>query len=185
MQRSPEQAPMTLPAVIALALLAMAATGCATLRVDSHAARGADLARYHTFTWSSTAPQSTGDPRLDDNPFFDARVRTDVELQLAARGFEMTPSSAPDLLVRYRVSIRQKIEVTRIDAPASQDEGERTGVYDAGAFLIDLVDPRTDQVIWRGWADGSMEGAIDRQDLMERRIDEVVTKILAQLPPRK
>ena len=36
--------------------------------------------------------------------------------------------------------------------------------------------------VWRGWAEGSIEGAIDDQQWMENRIDRAVTQILAKLP---
>ncbi len=181
MQRSPGLTLSAAAPVIALAFLVMTAAGCATLHVNSYAARGMDPARYHTYTWSPTDPETTGDPRLDSNQFFDTRVRAEVDDQLAARGFEKAPASGPDLLVRYHMSVRQKIDVPRIDPTDPQDHGE-VGVYDAGTLLIDLVDPRTDQLIWRGWAEGSMEGEIDSQEAMERRIDRAVTKILDRLP---
>jgi len=37
-------------------------------------------------------------------------------------------------------------------------------------------------LIWRGWAEGSIEGVIDNQTWMESRIDEAVAKILERLP---
>ena len=50
--------------------------------------------------------------------------------------------------------------------------------------MLDLVDAPTSRLVWRGWAEGSIEGAIDDQKLMEERIDEAVAKILARLPRR-
>jgi hypothetical protein len=57
-------------------------------------------------------------------------------------------------------------------------------VYDAGTLLIDLVDARTNRLVWRGWAEGSVDGVIDNQEWMEARIDEAVTRILERLPRR-
>ena len=56
------------------------------------------------------------------------------------------------------------------------------GWYDAGTLMIDLVDTRTNKLVWRGWAEGSIEGAIDNQDWMERRIGEAVGRIMERLP---
>ena len=55
-------------------------------------------------------------------------------------------------------------------------------VYDAGTLLLDLVDRRTNAVVWRGWAEGSLDAAIDEQDRLERNVDDAVAKILARLP---
>jgi hypothetical protein len=57
-------------------------------------------------------------------------------------------------------------------------------VYDAGTLLLDLVDAKSNPLVWRAWAEGSIDGAIDNQDWMEARIDEAVGKIVARLPRR-
>ena len=55
-------------------------------------------------------------------------------------------------------------------------------VHDAGTLLIDLMDSRTEKLVWRGWAEGGLNNAIDSQDLMEARIDETVRRIIEKLP---
>jgi hypothetical protein len=50
--------------------------------------------------------------------------------------------------------------------------------------VIDIVDTRTNRVIWRGWAQDTVEGVLDNQDRMARKIDEAVTRMLARLPPK-
>jgi hypothetical protein len=46
------------------------------------------------------------------------------------------------------------------------------------------VDPRSNRLIWRGWAEGSFEGVIDNQEWLEKRIDETVARIMDRLPAR-
>jgi hypothetical protein len=55
-------------------------------------------------------------------------------------------------------------------------------VYDAGTLVVDLVDRRANKVIWRGWAEGSVDGMIDNQDWMEQKIDDAITRIMERLP---
>jgi hypothetical protein len=55
-------------------------------------------------------------------------------------------------------------------------------VYEAGTLLLDFVDTRTNRVVWRGWAEGSVDGMIDDQEWLEQRVDEAVRRILARLP---
>ena len=90
------------------------ATGCASMNVNSYVERGYDLNRFHTFAWSPAPPAATGDPRLDGNPFFDERVRAEVEAQLAMRGFERS-ARVPDLLVHYHANMVQRIETRDLD----------------------------------------------------------------------
>ncbi len=60
-------------AAAAAALLLSA--GCASVTVGSFAERGADLGQYHTYAWAPGDGVTTGDPRLDNNRFFEDRVR--------------------------------------------------------------------------------------------------------------
>ena len=170
----------------ALMLAAFALTSCASIKVKSFVERGADFARYRTYNWAATDGLETGDPRLDNNPFFLERVQADVEKELAARGFEKTATGA-DLLIHFHASVSQQIEINSIDAESGNCAGTdtcRPFVYDAGTLMLDLIDTRTDKLVWRGWAEDSMDGAIDNQRLMEQEIDRAVTKILERLPRR-
>jgi hypothetical protein len=174
-----------LTSIVAVASL-WVAVGCATMNVNSYAERGIDLRRYRTFAWGPPDTWSTGDPRLDHNRFFDERVRARVEEQLARGGFEKTASEQPDLFVHYHARVTQEIDIRRLDSSASYCAAHdcRPFIYDKGTLFVDLVEPCTDKVIWRGWAEGSVDGVIDNQAWMESRIDEAVATILAQLPDR-
>jgi hypothetical protein len=167
----------------ALAALALAVTGCASMNVNAYAERGFEPSRFHTYAWAADAPAATGDPRLDSNPFFEERVRAEADRRLAARGFEKT-SLTPDLLVHYHASMTQRIDTQDLDRQyGSCESGDcRAEVYDAGTILIDLVDARTNSLVWRGWAEGSLDGVVDNQAWMEKTIDEAVARILERLP---
>src|SRR5688572_6579602 len=99
----------------AFAAFTLALTGCATMNVSSYLERGSDFTRYRTYSWAAADPQDTGDPRLDNNPFFHDRIRADVEKELAARGFEKATSDVPDLQVHYHASVRQRADLNSID----------------------------------------------------------------------
>ena len=46
----------------------------------------------------------------------------------------------------------------------------RPGLFDTGTLLIEFVDARTSQLVWRGWAKSSVDGVIDDQEWMERKM---------------
>ena len=167
---------------------AVAAAGCATtMTVSSHVDRGMNFARYRTYDWGPADALPTGDPRLDKNPFFKDHVEGAVEKQLAARGLEMSTSGTPDLLIHYHASITQRLDVNRVD----RRYGHCSGVdcpsdvieYEAGTLVLDIVDSHTNRVIWRGWAQDTVEGVLDNEDRMARKINEAITRMLAMLPP--
>lgn len=171
----------------AVTLFALAVTGCATtMNVSSHVERGLDFSRYHTYDWGPADALPTGDPRLDQNPFFQDHLQGAVEKQLAAKGLKRSTAGTADLLIHYHASINQRFDVNRMDKAYGYCETDdcRNGVmeYEAGTLVLDVVDPRTNNIVWRGWAQDSVEDALQNRDKMARQIDEAVTRMLALLP---
>jgi hypothetical protein len=151
-------------AALWLALL----SACAPIRVNSFLERGATLTPYRTYAWAPTDRLSTGDPRLDNNPFFQRRLQAGVETQLGTKGFQKADAaSASDLVIHYHASVSQQISVSGVD----QD-------------VLDLVDRRTNKLVWRGWATTTFDNIIDNQRLFEQTIDAALRKIFDRLPPR-
>jgi len=163
-------------------LVAATLAGCAPLHVYSFTERGADVSRYRTYDWAVVPPEATGDPRLDSNRFFDDRIHDAVEKALATRGFEKADAAEAQLLLHYHVSMTQEIDLGPADPNYGVCDTCRPTVYDAGTLLIDLMDSRTDKLVWRGWAEGGFDNAIDNQELMEARVDEAVRRIFERLP---
>ncbi len=172
----------------AVAASALAVTGCATMNVSSHVQRDLDFTQYRTYDWGPADALPRGDPRLDKNPFFQDHVQGAVEKQLAAKGFERSTSGTPDLLIHYHASITQRIDVNRVDREYGycydKDCQARVIEYEAGTLVLDIVEARTSRVIWRGWAQDSVEGVLDNRDRMARKIDEAVRRMLERLPRR-
>jgi len=168
-------------AVIAVAALSMAS--CAPVRVNASLERGMDFTQYKSFTWATDDKFSTGDPRLDNNEFFEHRLRANVERALTARGFERASESTAQLVVHYHANVQQKIDVNALDRKYGYCEECHSSIYDAGTITIDFVDAHTNRLVWRGWSEGTLEG-IDHQDLIEARVDEAVSRIMQKLPPR-
>jgi hypothetical protein len=170
--------------IAAISISVLMLTVCAPVRVNSFLERGTDFTRYHTYTWAPDDRLSTGDPRLDSHPFFLERLQADVEKQLTTRGFEKLTAGTPDLWLHYHANITQSVDVNAADRKYGDCGACSPSVYDAGTLMLDFVDARANRLVWRGWVEGSLEGAIDNQDLMEQTIDDAVTRILARLPGR-
>jgi hypothetical protein len=171
--------------IIAAASVWLAA-GCSTMSVSSYVQRSTDFRQYHTYSWGRAEALSTGDPRLDNNPFFDERIRAQVEKELALRGFEKTASPQPDVLVHYHARVAQEVVARADDLTLleCEDDDCYPTIYEKGTLVIDLVEPGTAKVIWRGWAESNIDGVIDDQTWLEARIDQTIAKILARLPQR-
>lgn len=173
-----------LPSAVLVGALAL--TGCATaMSVGSHVERGLDFSRYRSFAWGPADALPTGDARLDQNPFFKDQVQGAVEKQLALRGLPVTVGDA-DLLIHYHANITRRIDPNQADRAygycASGDCTRMPVDYEAGTLVLDLIDARTNRLIWRGWAQNSVEHLLHDPDRMAKAIQDGVTRMLRQLP---
>jgi hypothetical protein len=168
----------------AVVLLAVTASACVSMSVSSHFERGADFSRLRTWDWGQPDGLPTGDPRLDNNAFFTDHLQGAVEKSLATRGFARVPAgTTPDVLVHYHANISQRFEVNEPDVNCSPGDCRASVIdYEQGTLVLDMIDARTNKLLWRGWARDSVEGVIDNQDRMERQITEAVTKMFARFP---
>jgi hypothetical protein len=177
----------TLLCVTGATAAAVIVAGCATMHVSSHVDRGVMWSKYRTFDWGPADALPPGDPRLDKDPFFQDRVEGAIEKAMAARGFEWSaPAEQPDLLIHYHASITERLDVDAIDrgnSPCVRDDCRgRVFSYEAGTLVVDIVDASTKVLLWRGWAQDSVEGVLGNRDRLRRRIDEGVARMFLAIP---
>lgn len=177
----------SLPLKVIVFAVGVVSLGCAvTMSVSSHVDRTVSFEQYRTFDWGPADALPTGDPRLDRDPFFKDHVQGAVERQLAARGLKLVASGTPDLLIHYHANISQRIDVNSVDRRygycRSSDCPPETTQYEAGTLVLDIIDSRTNLVVWRGWAQNSVEDVLGNQDRMAETIDRAVTRMLQRLP---
>lgn len=174
----------SLLAGLAAALMA----GCAGIVTGAHYLPTTSFADYESFAWGPRDELPTGDARLDNNPFFDAQVRSAVEAELGIRG--LRPAEGAQLQVHYHASVERVIDVYTVDRASgfTSPGGARDTAlyaYDQGTLVVDLVDVRTREVVWRGWARASLEGVMDDTRRMRARVEESVRKMFERYPGRR
>jgi hypothetical protein len=161
-------------------------SACASINAGSDYAAGLDLKPYSTFEWGAGDTLPAGDPRLDNNPFFDSRVRAAVERELATKGITRQAAS-PDLLIHYHASVRQRVDVIRSDEVRGYTFGgvntsEKVVEYEEGTLILDIAEAKSKRILWRGWAQTDVDGMMNDQREMEKRINASVRKLLVELP---
>lgn len=168
------------------AIAAVTVASCATMTVSSHVQRGLDFSQYRTYDWSAADALPTGDPRLDQDFHFQDHLLGAVDRRLAARGFQRVTSGSPDLLIHFHANVTRRIDVNRIDQEKGYcaDQGcEFEAVeYEAGTIVLDVVDRRTNRVIWRGWSQQNLQDLLGSGDRMERTVNEAVRRLLERFP---
>ena len=161
--------------------------GCAPMRVSSHVDRDRDFTHYRTFDWGPADRLPAGDQRLERDAFYQDHVQGAVERNLAARGFERADATAtPDVRIHFHAVIDRRIAASQLDAQSGYCDRDncQTGVseYEEGTLVVDVIDVRTNRLVWRGWARDSVEGVLENQDRLARKIEEGVRLMFMRLP---
>ncbi|QHS55344.1 DUF4136 domain-containing protein [Mucilaginibacter sp. 14171R-50] len=161
----------------------------------------ASFNKYRTFAWLPV-PDTPG--HVSD--LVDEKIKEAVTAGLEKRGLALQ-SARPDLLVRYSVQVKDRTRIynypTYVYGPGIAYRGvtrDRNGryfyynfnrpfpvfvandivemPYSEGTLIIDLIERRNHQVIWRGYGSGDVD---DRQRAIQD-IPEGVEGILNKMP---
>ena len=163
----------TLRLVLVL-ILSIYVTSCSSVTIDDYFFKTADLTSYKTFDWLSRphAMLIVKEGRGQTEKL----LKESVNKQLTARGLSQKADS-PDLLISYLVGA----ELTNTD-DFSDKVGERTAQqYSEGAILLDFLDGKTRELLWRVAA----FGIEDRNPTPERNkeiIEKTVERMFKNFP---
>ena len=173
---------------LALGILA----GCTPFTVkydyDSHA----NYKAYKTYDWYAASKKAQGKSDGVDNPIMDRRVRSAVEREMAARGLKLEKTGEPDVLVTYYPAYRRGTIYT------TTTFGGRWGMrpwgygvgtqftearqFREGSIILEIVENKTNQLIWQAVAEGALTGLEDPEDA-EHQVGEAVKQMLSRFPP--
>jgi hypothetical protein len=178
---------MRLSRVLSLFVCGALIAGCApTITTSAHIDRQVDFTKYRTFEWGPADALPTGDPRLDRDPFFKDYFQGAVQRELTKRGYGLVTSGPPDLLVHYHANVTQRLDVNRVDESygycRAGDCPASVTYYDAGTLVVDIMDARTNKLVWRGWAQSNVENILGNPDKLAENIDRAVPRMMERLP---
>ncbi len=156
--------------------------GCGTLQQGDAGQDLVQFSRYQTFSITGAVRTGSSDP-LFTIPDLDVRIRREIEDRLLQRGMRSV-STNPDITVYYYFG------VVNADAlfPLPYRISPRSSFYLTGGhavhrvgerFTIDLVEFRSNELIWSG-SDSTYSV---RQAGRFQLVSGAVQKIIQQLPP--
>ena len=171
---------------VALAAAALAGCGLGVV-AGADFTPGVDYARYTAFAWDDPDDRPVGDPRLENNPFFDQRLEASVALELAEHGIRHN-ADGPLLVVHHHVTVRSRVDVYEADAregytATRRGESPQVVEFEEGTILVDIADGESREILWRGWAQFDITRALADPDVMARAIEEAVSKMFEDFPP--
>ncbi len=164
---------------------------CSSISVKHDYDREANFASLKTFDWMSQPKAATGDAQraMAINTLLDSRIRSAVSSQLTAKGLTQA-SGNPDFMIVYHTGVQDKIEVT--DWGYTYARGGRywgwaghdidVHSYKQGTLILDFVDAKSKQLIWRGVAQKAIE-TNPTPEKIEKNVNQAVTKMLEKFPP--
>jgi hypothetical protein len=145
--------------------------------------REVEIHRNSTYTWLD-------DKNIEarNNPFFynelnDKRVKAAVSKQLTGKGYTFSGTGA-ELIVHYHIVIENRTAIQT--DPYGYNYGLYwtrkeidTYRYREGTLIIDFMDSRNCNLIWRGTATSILN---NEEQITEATIDAAVSKIFASFP---
>lgn len=141
----------------------------------------ANFTQYKTYSWEAVKSA---------DPLWDARIKSAVDVQLAAKGWTRVDSGGDVCIVAIKTTRTQRTLQTFYDGFGGGwrwrgfgGMGESTTTeqdYKEGTLVVDMYDAKTKQLIWRGSAEDTLSSKAEKN---ERNLDKGVAKMFKKFPP--
>jgi hypothetical protein len=180
---------------VAVALAAGATTGCGVgVRVTTEVEPGISFAAFRTFQVLPPPPRRDGrrapaDDLMLVSSITSRALRTSIADAFIARGYGLD-DTAPTFRVAYYASSREKLDIAlwdygyrgrwwgawRVPGPVSA-----TTYYTEGTVVIDVIDARTNELVWRG---RGVARSSDDPGEFQRNLRQAVQAVVKKFPGR-
>lgn len=175
-------------------------SACASMQISTDYDDSVSFVGLQTYNWLPGAPVNSGNPVIDSDSLLHQRIRSEINRWFENHGYSLQPQDKSDFLVSYYVVTEQKTQISVLndyygyprgwglyggyyDYPGPG--GSRTYVYEyeMGTMIIDIVNTKTHQLMWRGTAEGEVK-ELKTPEQKKARIAKVVHSILSNFPPQ-
>lgn len=179
-------------------------TGCSTpkMKITADHYAPADFASYKSYDWIPFPDKEKADPRLNYD-FLGQAIPAAADTELQKKGYVKLTTGQPDFRVGWYVAVDQGADVQHVDnfygytAGAGWGYGPQGGwtyagglsssyvrQYAVGTLVLDIVDGKSNKLVWRGAAHAQINPKASREQ-KEERINAAIQKILEQFPPQE
>jgi len=163
-------------------VIAIPTLSCSSMMVRADFDSQNDFGAYSSFALFER--QGKEDRRPQMSPIVDRRIGASMAAELQTKGFESTSPHRADLLVTFYTAVRRRVVINRAGWYGWGRWGWRGGAtwvnsYPEGTLVIDIIDRRNRQLVWRGVG----EGAFTNTNPSDQKVAKRVSKILKTFPP--
>jgi hypothetical protein len=142
----------------------------------------ANFSQYKTYSWQEVKPA---------NSLWDARIKSAVDAQLAAKGWTQVDNGGDVAIVAIATTHTEKTLQTFYDGMGGGwrwrgfgGMGEATTTeqdYKEGTLVVDMYDGKTKQLIWRGSAEDTVSNKPEKN---EKNLEKSAAKMFKKFPPQ-
>lgn len=142
-----------------------------------------DFSKFKTYKWAPVKGAKELDSLTDKN------IIAAVDATLATKGLTKTDAEQADLLVGYEVALDQEKQIDAWGGGVGWRFGggmasATTSTINVGTLVLDMYDPATKQIVWRGTATKTLDPKKDPEKRQEA-LQKAMTKLLKNYPPAK
>jgi hypothetical protein len=180
-----------------LGTLAILVVGCSTVQeltsveIQSPQLNDSNVARRTSFAFVPHLNREAA-AAVSNAPFWQSRIQAAITSVLQQKGYlESAQVRKADLLVAFHVVLRQGEYVTIFDnysgyklptaraasAGIAKLAAAPNGQAEIGTLVIDIIDPGTKTIIWRGWGRADVKKSPE-----EKEIRRIAAAILRNFP---
>lgn len=177
---------------VAGALLLVAVTAAFGMSVKSDYEKSFDFSRLRTFAFKTD--RASNDP-LSTNTIEAKRIQNALAAQLSANGFTSSQDN-PDFVVAFYSRKKQKTQVQSVGPAFGFGPGFGWGygipargrwrwgfgpdiwttTYTQGCIMADIIDPRNNEVVWRGVVTDTVSGINQSEKQADKAAKDLVQR---------
>lgn len=183
---------------IAFTLVAVLLSACSGINVKTDVV-GDSFSAYSTYAWHDDAkPEDSQFAKLVHKP-----ILALVNAELADKNYTKLESGTPDFYVNYQVTAEDIFDVKEVNiysgygpgfvlSRSNDDISNEVYVsgkefhieeFRKGTLVIDFIDAKTDELLWRGFADKKVEGRLNNSE-REALLQKVISKLFSAIPAK-
>jgi len=179
-------------------------SACSSVQVSTDHSEDADFSNLKTFKWLNVSTEGK-DPRMDNTIMY-SRITNTINKQLSFQGYSKIDTT-PDFFINFDVLTEDKVDVRNYNTYGGYPAGWGWGAgyghrgyggyggvyggysettvkeYKKGTLIIDIIDPTTNQLIWRGLGSKRLPST-SNPEKMDELVFDVVESILKNFPPK-
>ena len=155
---------------------------CSTMTVRADHDSQFDFGAYSSFALFERQGKERQRPQMSE--IVDRRIAAAMGADLVGKGFSSTSARNADFLVTFSTAVRRQVVVNHAGW-----YGYRRGYwgggtrwvrsYDEGTLVIDIIDRRNRELVWRGVG----EGAFSKSNPSDEKVAKRIARVLQTFPP--